>query len=470
MKGKSLPNLRISRLIPLCSLTCAIGFAQGMPLANGPNGPNSNKSPGQPGERIATMHLRGNPNEVVRQALALYGIDVLFAPPMRGDFAAIRFDLGDADLRAAVRALTEMTHLMFLPLGPRMVLAYTDDLEHPELYLRSATADIPVANLAGEQSANRLELRGLLSTIFDITKADVKEYSVLAQGPPDMVAAAEQLLNHLFRPQAEVLLEVKVYQVERTHDRDVGVKTPSKFLIFNVSSEAEQLIDSNSSVVQELISAGLVSASNTLGIAELLIAEGYTSGSVLGSSSLYFGGGKTATGVQFDSASANASLSETRTQELRNTKLQILDGQTGILKIGERYPILISSTSAVTSSGSSSKTGTVPSVQYEDIGLTLEVKPRVEENDEVVLQMREVIRTLHGASSSDPVFDNIEYSSTIAVPAGSTTVIVGATASTRKIVRQGLIPGTPTDAQKGTDDSQLLVTITPVIRRYGESK
>jgi general secretion pathway protein D len=465
-----LRHLRKTRLVPLCSLAYALSFAQGTPQANGLDRPNFNNSPGQPGDRFPTMHLRGNRNDVVRQVLALYGIDVLFAPPMQGDSAAIRFDLGDADLQAAVRALTEMTHLMFLPLGPRMVLAYTVDLEHPERYLRSVTAEIPVANLAGERPANRSELRGLLSTIFDITKADVKDYSVLAQGPPDMVAAAEQLLNHLFRPQVQVLLDVKVYQFERTHDRDVGVKTPSKFLIFNVSSEAEQLIAGNSSVVQELIAAGLVSASDTLGIAELLIAGGYASGSVLGSSSLYFGGGKTATGVQFDSASANASLSETRTQEIRSTELQILDGQTGILKIGERYPILISSTSAITSSGSSSKTGTVPSVQYEDIGLTLEVKPRVEENDEVVLQMREVIRTLHGASSSDPVFDNIEYNSTIGVPAGSTTVIVAATASTRKIVRQGLIPGTPTDAQKGTDDSQLLVTITPVIRRYGESK
>jgi Flp pilus assembly secretin CpaC len=255
----------------------------------------------------------------------------------------------------------------------------------------------------------------------------------------------------------QVLLQIKAYTISRSYNRDAGIELPGKFIIFNVLTEAESLLNSNASVVEELIAAGLVTAGDTLGIAELLIADGYASGSVLGSGSLYFGGGYTATGVQFDSATANASLATSAVQQLQAVTLQLADGQTGKLRLGERYPVLTATTSALTTSA----TTVTPSIEYEELGLGLEATPHVVSADEVSLHIHEVIRALHGTSINGIP----EFSSDLTVPAGVTTVVVSNLSRTETLATQGIIDHIPTDLSREQDDSDLLITITPVMTR-----
>jgi general secretion pathway protein D len=412
--------------------------------------------------RIRSMQLNGSVTDVIQQAFRLYNMDVLFVGPIQGLNRPVEVNLRDADVSTTGRVLDAMTHCFFVPINAHLILAVQDDKEHRQQYERVITATIEIPNLDPDNAQEKTEVQGLLSTVFGIQKATVKGNTVTVHAPKRDVLQAEETLTHLFLPPPQILLEVKAYLVSRGHNRDVGVDPPQQITVFNVESELENLINSNSSVVAELIASGLVSAGDTLGIAEALVAEGYGSSSVLTSPFVYFGGGNTMMGVQFGSVDANMTLSGSTSQQLQDAMLHLANDQQGTLKVGQRYPIMTESTSTLGGSSSS----TTPTIDYEDIGLVLEAKPHIEAGGEVSLHLHETFRSLDGTGvDSIPILDNQEFVSDLSVPAGVTTVVVSSLSRTETRTAQGLVSFLPTDSAKNQQTSDLVVTITPILTR-----
>lgn len=414
---------------------------------------------------LRSMHINGGPAELLVDAFGMYGIQVIFATPFQ-DAKPHRVDLEDADLATTGQVLGAMTHCFFVPISAHTILAVADDKQHRAQYERLVTATFDVPTLENLSTEERKSLEALLVGLFNVSKMVFHRNSVTVRASPEVLLEVQNTLTTLYRPVPQVLLQIKSYIVSRTHNRNLGVELPQTIKIFNVLTEANSLISSNSSVVQELISAGLVASGDTLGIAELLIAAGYASDSVLGSSSLYFGGGLTATGVQFDSISANASLSISSIQQLESATLHLADNQPGTFKVGEHYPVLTATTLAVGTSTSATSSSATPSIEYEDLGLLLEAKPHIVSDKEVLLHLHETIRSLQGSSlNTIPVLENQEFSSDLSVAAGVTTVVVSNVSHTETLATQGVIDSITTNSSRNTNDSELVITITPIITR-----
>jgi general secretion pathway protein D len=414
---------------------------------------------------LRSMHIEGGPAELLVDAFGMYGIRVIFATPFE-DAKPHRVDLEDADLATTGQVLGAMTHCFFVPVSTHTILAVTDDKQHRAQYEHLVTATFDVPDLENLSTEERTSIETLLVSLFNVSKVAVHRDSVTVHATPEVLLEVQSMLATLYRPTPQVLLQIKSYIVSRTHNRNLGVELPQTIKIFNVLTEANSLISSNSSVVQELISAGLVASGDTLGIAELLIAAGYASDSVLGSSSLYFGGGLTATGVQFDSISANASLSVSSVQQLESATLHLANDQPGTFKVGEHYPVLTATTLAVGASTSATSSSATPSIEYEDLGLLLEAKPHIVSDKEVLLHLHETIRSLQGSSlNTIPILDNQEFSSDLSVAAGVTTVVVSNLTRTEALATQGVIDSITTNSSRDTNDSELVITITPIITR-----
>jgi general secretion pathway protein D len=208
-----------------------------------------------------------------------------------------------------------------------------------------------------------------------------------------------------------------------------------------------------------LIAAGTVAAGDTIGIAEALITEGYGSSSVLSSSFVTLGGGLTATGIQFGSIAGNASLTGSSSQQLQSVMLRLSNNETGKLRVGQRYPIETASTTAL---GATSSTTTTPSIEYEDLGLSIEARPQVRFEGEVLLQIHGIMRALDGTSLNGiPIIDNQEFVSSLSVPAGVTTVVVSNLSQTEARTIQGFASLLPTNSGLDQQTSELVVTLTP---------
>jgi general secretion pathway protein D len=337
-----------------------------------------------------------------------------------------------------------------------------DDKTHRSEYERLFTETIVIPNMQPGNPEQRSEVEGLLGSVFGITRSTLKEDRVTIRATKRDLVQVEDTLTHLFEPPPQVLLEVRAYMVSRNYDRNTGVDPPQQITIFNVESEAESLIAGNASIVKELIAEGLASAGDYLGIALALIEAGYGSSSVLSSPFVTVGGGLTDFGVQFGSVAANLSLTESTSQQLQTVTLRLANGEAGKLRIGSRYPVLTASTVAAGGSASSA----TPSIEYEDLGLTLEAKPQVVSEGEILLQLHETIRALAGSSLNGiPVLENQEFVSALSVPSGATTVVVSDLGNTETHTVEGLGTIAPTARELNQQSSALVVTVTPHLVR-----
>jgi len=289
-----------------------------------------------------------------------------------------------------------------------------------------------------------------------------------------------------------------MYEVDRTKAVNVGAILPNQTTLFNVYSEARNILNSNSSLVQEIVSSGLAAPGDWEAILAILIASGQLSNSILTQPFGVFGGGLSLTGVAYQGGTANMQLNSSDVRTIDQMQLRVLDREESTIKAGERYPIETSSYSSLSAAplnipglsnaGLSSTLQNlgisasqlqaaaslnIPQVQYQDIGLTLTVTPNIEGTNRVSMKFKLTLSSLAGSSlNSLPVLNNREYTAITAVGIGESALLVSSLSRQESNAITGLpgvseIPGfaVMTNKNSNLDVSELAIVITPHIIR-----
>jgi len=223
-------------------------------------------------------------------------------------------------------------------------------------------------------------------------------------------------------------------------------------------------------LIKQLLASDPALAGNYAAIVAALIASGALTGTVFNSPFAVFGGGLTETGLDLNGISANMLLNSSEVRLLDQMQLRVLDQEESTIRSGERYHIMTSSYSGLT--GGSSST-TIPQIQYQDLGLTLKVKPHFEGQNQVSLNLDLKIGSLTGSTINKiPVLNNREYSGIVSLRLGDSALAVSAISKqdSREITGvPGLsdIPGfqDATNRQDTTDSMDLAIVITPHLVR-----
>jgi general secretion pathway protein D len=108
--------------------------------------------------------------------------------------------------------------------------------------------------------------------------------------------------------------------------------------------------------------------------------------------------------VTLPNFTANAVLTDTFTKIIQNPELRSVDGQQAKLKIGDRIPIATGSFQAGVGVGAVGSAGLVnPLVntqfQYQDVGVNIDITPRVHPNREVSLKTKIEVSSVTGTST-----------------------------------------------------------------------
>jgi general secretion pathway protein D len=108
--------------------------------------------------------------------------------------------------------------------------------------------------------------------------------------------------------------------------------------------------------------------------------------------------------VTLPNFTANAVLTDTYTKIIQNPELRSVDGQQAKLKIGDRIPIATGSFQAGVGVGAVGSAGLVnPLVntqfQYQDVGVNIDMTPRVHPNREVSLKTKIEVSSVTGTST-----------------------------------------------------------------------
>jgi general secretion pathway protein D len=441
-----------------------------------------------------SFHFRGTEQEVLRRVLDAYGLRMVDDGSLASQ--TVRFDADDVDYAQAAHLLNLATHSFLVPLDPVRVLAAKETKENHDKYDRLS---LETLYLPGLTAAEFSDMSNLAKNVFGVQQATVQPGAgtLTVRAPTTTLAALNQTFADLLDGKSEVLLDVKIYDVENTKTTVVGVQLPQTTSVFNVSSEVNSVISSNSSLVQQIIQSGLAGAGDFSAIAAILIASGEVSGSILTQPFATFGNGLGLTGLTSNGVTGNLSLNVTDTRSLDQVQIRLEDNAEGTIRVGTRYPITTSSYSSVaatpvnipgiTTAGLSgilgglgistnalSTVAPIPQVQYQDLGLIFKVTPRIDRNDDVVLKLDYKIQALEGSSLNGlPVLTNQSYTADIRLRNGASALVVGDLSRQESNAVNGnpglsQLPGFSTVLSATTkeyDVSNLAILVTPHILR-----
>jgi general secretion pathway protein D len=440
-----------------------------------------------------SSHLHADEQDVIRQVFSEYGIRVTFDESVQHQ--NVRFDLDDSPYQQAVPILLGMTHLFAVPLDAKSVLVAKDTPENRQRLEHQLQETIYIPGMTNEQMD---ELGNVVRNVFDVKQLTVDKSAgtLVIRAPQETLTYVNLTLADLIDGGSEVMIELKLYAVDKTNQRNIGAQLPQQLGIYNVASAAQNLVTANQSIVNQAIAQGLIPAgSSNITIALALIASGLVKSTLLSNTIGFFGGGLTATGVTTNQNPAfNLALTASDTRALNDIQIRVGDRQPATFRIGERYPITTATYSTASPAQTSALAGvsingvsaasllnaavgspiTIPQIQYEDLGLTLKATPVVQRSGAIKMHLDLKIEALTGGSVSNiPILNSQQFASDVTVDDGDTAVMVSSLTKSESASISGLpgigeLPGFQTataDRTTTTDSSELVLLITPHVTR-----
>lgn len=434
----------------------------------------------KPAEALHIIHYSGDSRGLITAVAASYGLTVVFDDnfPTRH----VRFDLDNVDFATAMQAASVATKSFSVALEDKVLFTAVDSPENHRLYDRMGLRSFYISSSSGNPQ-DMQELMNSLRTLFEFKFVSLNAASstITLRGPLAALEAASQFLEQLDNTRPEVMLDLKVFQIDHTYMRNLGLHVPNQFNLFNIPAAALTALGGQNiqTLINQLIASGGINQAGNQSIAALIAQLQSQANSVFSQPVATFGGGLTFFGLSLDQLIGTLSMNESSVRTLNHVHLRASQDKEATFKLGSRYPILnasfspVSNSSAIASAiGNQSFTAPFPSVNYEDIGLTIKAKPLVHNNSDVGLELDVTFRTLGSVSSNGiPIISNREYKGGILLKEGEPAVVAGMITTSDQRSLSGVpafssIPGfgvLTSQSTKQDEENELLVLITPFV-------
>lgn len=430
------------------------------------------------------FHFRGDAQALLTEVGKAYGIAVEFDDSVK--HTQTRFDIEDVNFATAMEAATSVTRMFWVALSPKEIFVLPESAANRAAFERMTIRTFYLPNLV---TPNEMaDMVNLLRVVLELRyiQQDQAASSIIVRAPQPLLDAATQVLENVLQSRPEVLLDVRVYQISQSLLRQLGMSLPTQFTLFNISPQLIAGLGAGAQdLINQLIASGGINQANSTAIQALLgqVAQSNTNPLLQLQPVVTFGGGLTLMGLssQPHSVTAKFNMNQSWIQNLENAQLRASQNQAATLLIGERYPIVnatfspIYNTQAIANViGNGSYIAPVPSVNYEDLGLKLKVTPLVQSDAAVTMKLEMQIRSL-GASSVNgiPIINNREYSGSIMVRNGESSVVAGILSKLDSNSVNGYpflsrVPGltyASSEHDKNFNEADLLIVVTPHILR-----
>lgn len=449
-----------------------------------------------PSSAARSFNVHSDTRTVLRQVFTAFGIRPVFDDSVPSQ--QIRFELENTTYAQSAPILLRMNQLFAVPLDATSLLIAKDTLENRQRFERQIQETVFVPGSTPEQMT---ELGNLVRSVFDVKTSTVANSSgsIVLRAPAQTLNALNLTLADLIDGSAQVMIDLRLYAIDRTRTRNIGPQVPQQFGVYNVASAAQNLVNSNQSLVDQAIAQGVIPANaSSIQIALYLLASGLVQSSLLTNTLGFFGNGLTLTGVTgVGTTSFSLALNSSDSRVLDNLQLRAGDRQTATFRAGTRFPITTGTytTGSAVSSASlagikvngvsassllnqylgSANNATIPQVQYEDLGVTLKATPTVQKSGRVALHLDLKIEALAGGAIDNiPILANRQFVSDITVGDGETALMISSLSRTEAVAISGIpglseLPGfrsTTSDRLAEKDTSELVLLLTPhVVRR-----
>lgn len=286
-------------------------------------------------------------------------------------------------------------------------------------------------------NADLTETIDLLRLVIDLRRlAPITATNAISiKDTPERIDAAAKLINAIDKARAEVVIEVQLLEVDRVTLREYGLQ---------FASLGSTGIDS----VLGINDAGLtLDDLNSLSGSDVFVAS---------LPSLFF----------------RLLENNSNTRILANPHLRTSDGVTAEARFGERVPVPVTIFTPFAAGGVSQQP--ITSFNYENIGVNIDITPRIHHNNEVSLALGVEISSISGTGFGGlPKFGNRSINTTIRLYDGETNILAGLIRDDERETLEGL-PGLNKVPLLGrlfgrnrteTQETDIVLTLTPHIIR-----
>jgi len=416
-----------------------------------------------PPEPLAHFRLTADSRRVFETLGKLAGLNVAFTPDFRP--APLSEDLSGVKISDALELVGMQSKSFWKVITPNTILVIPDNPNNRRDYDQEVLKTIYLSNplAPADRTAITTALKQVLGLQRIMDNPDAN--AIIIRDTPEKVAAAEELVRHLDRSKAEIMLDINIVEADRDRIRDLGlslgtVNASTGSITPGIGVEAALLPPSTASTT------GSTSIASTVG-ATAINALTYKDIAVI-----------------LPGVTAAAVLNDNKTHIMQSPQVRVTDGETAKLKIGSRVPYatgsFLPSLGGTTSSSGSVGLLASTQFQFQDVGVNLELTPHLLSNGEIAVHAKIEISSL-GASItvggvSEPTFGQRVIEDDFRLQEGEVNLLGGLIQKTLNDQVQGIpgfgdIPGLRylfSQDNKEMNDQEVLVMLTPRVIRLPE--
>jgi general secretion pathway protein D len=366
--------------------TDAIAAKQGVTQNTSPAGPGSQEPKlmagppkMEPLSRAPINMKATNDSKAVFEAIGkLAGLTVIFDP----DFTSRRIsvELTNVTLEQALNISALQSKAFWRPVTANIIFVAPDQPQKRKDYEEEVVKTFYLRNTVLPQELT--EIVTSIRQLLDLRRVQQinAQNAIVIRDTPDRVLLAGKIIDDIDKARPEVVIQVAIMEARRDRMRNVGITPPTSV----AASFANPSTTTNSST------SSSTSTNSAATISQLehfpgILSSGYS--------------------ITMPSATASFLMTDTSTQILDDPEIRVVDGQTAKLKIGDRIPVATGSFQAGIGVGS---TGTGAGVvnplvntqfQYLDVGVNVDVTPRIHPDREISLKVNVVVSSQTGSTN-----------------------------------------------------------------------
>ena len=281
------------------------------------------------------------------------GINFLFDKDLKDD--PITIFVKDTTFEEALNLILKTQNLFMRHVAPDTILIVPKTKQKMDQYQDLLIRTFYISNGKAKDLVN------LLRTMLESKRVYVNEdvNAIVIRDSPEKVKLAERIIYANDRKPGEVIFEIEVLEVDKTKSDRFGVNFP-----------------------KQLGAAVVPSGTTTFpapGTATQFTLSQLTS---LGPSSYLF--------LLPASVILDFFKSESDAKTLANPKLRVVNNKVAKINIGDKVPILLSTTSTIPgiTAGTTPTQSTITSIEFKDVGVKLSIEPTMHLNYQVSLKLQ----------------------------------------------------------------------------------
>jgi len=397
------------------------------------------------------LHMTNDVKIVYETIAKLAGITVVFDPELQA--RSIPANLSNLTLEQALEVVALQSKTFWKPVTENIIFVASDQPAKRRDYDEEVVRTFYLSNTV--QPTDLTEIMNGLRTLLNLQHIQqvTAQNAIVIRDTPDKIAVAEKMIEDSDRARPEVVVQVHVVEARVDRRRNLGIVPPQ--------SNTVQIVPPGAST-----STTSTTSSSTITFDQLRNLKG----------SNY--------SITVPSFTANALLSDSTTKIIQNPEIRSVDGQSAKLRIGDRVPIATGSFQAGVGVGGAAGGFLNPLVntqfQYQEVGVNIDITPRVHPNREVSLKVSVEVSSVTGTSNiggiQQPIISQRKIDHEIRLKEGEANILGGLiTRSDTKslsgwpgLAKIPLLRYFVSSEDHSSSDDEILVIMTPHIVRLPE--